>query len=308
MFRRRRILVGTAAALVLVLGGGGIAIAALYHDVNSGISRSDFSLPQVAEADANAVPKGEQNILVMGLDSRRDQQGNALSEEVYTALRAGDENDGGYNANVLMLIHIPADGGQAVGISIPRDDYVELVGAPSGVAYSKIKEAYGLAFAERMSQLVNTGELSDEDAYQEARAAGRQSQIETVSHFLGDVRIDHFIEMTMAGFYSIANAVAPITVCLNNATEDAYSGADFDAGIQELDPAQAMSFVRQRRDTGYNNGVDLTDFDRTRRQQAFMVALANKLKDKGTLTNVATLKQLIDTAKQYLAMDTEFDC
>ena len=43
----------------------------------------------------------DQNILLMGLDSRLDQNGQPLSPEVYEALHAGDETSGGYNANVL---------------------------------------------------------------------------------------------------------------------------------------------------------------------------------------------------------------
>jgi anionic cell wall polymer biosynthesis LytR-Cps2A-Psr (LCP) family protein len=67
-----------------------------------------------------------------------------------------------------------------------------------------------------------------------------------------------------------------------------------------------MSFVRQRRDTVYR-GVFLTDLDRTRRQQAFMVSLALKLRSAPTFTNLGTLQTLIDTAKQYIALDQGLD-
>ncbi len=303
---RRRIFIVIASVLTLVLGGTAAIAYTVYHDVANGIHRSDFSLPG---ADGNGdYPQNteETNILIMGLDSRLDQNGEALPSTVYEALHAGDETDGGYNANVLMLVHVPAHGGKAVGISIPRDNYVEISGAPMGVTHSKIKEAYGLALSEKLSTLAQQAGLSDDEAYQQARAAGRQAQISTVSHFLGDVPIDHFIEMTMAGFYSIAQTIAPVQVCLLNATEDAYSGADFRQGIQELSAEQAMSFVRQRRDTG-TSGVELTDLDRTRRQQAFLVSLGVKLTDKGTLTNVGTLKSLLDVVKEHVALDTQFD-
>ncbi len=82
----------------------------------------------------------------MGLDSRLDENGDPLPSNVYAALHAGDQLDGGYNANVLMLLHVPGDGGRAVSVSIPRDDYVELAGSPDGVSKGKIKQAYGLGF------------------------------------------------------------------------------------------------------------------------------------------------------------------
>ena len=302
--RRRKITITIASVLTgaLVLTGAGIALA--YKNFNDNINRSDFSLPLVDDVLDDS---GEQNILIMGMDTRRDQNGDPLPAEIYDAIRAGDETDGGYNANVLMLLHVPEDRSKAVGISIPRDDYVEIVGAPLGVEQSKIKEAYGLALQERMNDLYDSDtELSDAEIYQEARAAGRQTQIETVSHFLGDVRIDHFVEMTMGGFYHVAQAVQPLTVCLNQATVDTYSGADFAAGVQEIDAEQSMSFVRQRRDTS-EDGPFLTDLDRSRRQQAFMISLVDKLNTKSTLTSPKTIASLMDATTTHVALDTGFD-
>lgn len=302
--RRKRLVVTIATTLSVALLASAAAIAYAIHDLNQSIVRSDFTLPQVEDT---FVDPGEQNILIMGMDSRVDQNGNPLPDEIYGALHAGGADDGGYNANVLMLLHMPADRSQTVGISIPRDDYVEIVGEPLGVSHSKIKEAYGLRMMERLGELRDSGEdLSEEEMYQQARAAGRQAQIETVSHFLGDVRIDHFVEMTMGGFYEVTQAVAPINVCLNQATEDIYSGAHFAAGEQGIDAQQAMSFVRQRRDTS-EDGPYLTDLDRSRRQQAFMIALAEKLKSSSTFMNPVTVTSLMDATKNYVALDSNFD-
>jgi LCP family protein required for cell wall assembly len=304
--QRARRLIGTiAASTAVVLVSTSVVAGYAYLDLSNGIRRAAVSLPTGSATYAVAPEQRETNILVMGLDSRVDLDGNPLPPEMYEAIRAGDQSDGGYNANVLMLIHIPAGGGRAVGISIPRDDYVPLAGAPDGVSSSKIKEAYGLAFDETFTRLRNEG-VDSAPAYQQARDAARQTEIQTVSDFLGGVPIDHFIEITMAAFYSVAQAVQPITVCLNHATQDKYSGADFPAGVQDLDAQQAMSFVRQRRDTGPSD-LELTDLDRTRRQQAFIVALAYKLRQAGTFSDVGTLRALITTAKQYIAVDEGFD-
>ncbi|QIM16168.1 LCP family protein [Leucobacter insecticola] len=301
--RRRRLLTTIAVAVTVVMGSTAAVAAITLRSIDDNIVRSDFELPNLPGI---ATDTSEQNILIMGLDSRLDQNGNPLPEEMYQALHAGNGADGGYNANVLILLHIPEDRSRTTGIAIPRDDYVEIAGAPLGVTNSKIKEAYGLGLQQRLGELYGSENMSEEQIYQEARAAGRQTQIETVSKFLGDVRIDHFIEMTMGGFYQIAQAVAPIKVCLNQATEDVYSGAYFPAGVQELDAQQAMSFVRQRRDTS-EDGPFLTDLDRSRRQQAFLVSLAEKLKQKSTLTNPATIASLAEVTQNYVALDTNFD-
>lgn len=67
-----------------------------------------------------------------------------------------------------------------------------------------------------------------------------------------------------------------------------------------------MSFVRQRRDTGPTD-LELTDLDRTRRQQAFIVSLAVQLRQAKTFTDFGTLQSLIDTAKTYIAVDDGLD-
>ncbi len=303
--RRRRIAAIIAGAVAVVLvAAAGVAVWK-YVDLSTGIRRSAVTMPTGSAAPGVPQNTGETNILIMGLDSRVDQNGKPLPQEIYDAIRAGDQSDGGYNANVLMFIHIPANGGKASGISIPRDDYASLAGSPDGVARSKIKEAYGLAMDEKLRELRKQG-VAEADAYQQARTAARQTQIQTVSDFLGGVRIDHFVEITMGAFYEIAKAVQPITVCLNHATQDRFSGADFRAGVQQIDASQAMSFVRQRRDTGPTD-LELTDLDRTRRQQAFIVSLAVQLRQAKTFTDFGTLQSLIDTAKTYIAVDDGLD-
>ncbi|MDL9981042.1 LCP family protein [Microbacterium sp. ASV49] len=305
--RRRRIfaLIGGAVAIVVLVAGTIVAVDVI--GLFAGIHRSEVAMPRGTAEPGVAQLTGETNILVMGLDSRVDENGDPYPADIYNAIHAEDQSVGGYNTNVLMYIHIPAGGGPAVGISIPRDDYVQYAGAPGGTTHGKIKEAYGRQFDATYSALLRKGGISKTDAYQQARTAARQEEIDTVSQFLGGVPIDHFVEITMAAFYRIAQAVQPITVCLNHATADPkYSGANFPAGVQEISASQAMAFVRQRRDTTYKN-VFLTDLDRTRRQQAFIVSLAVKLRHSGTFTDLGTMQTLIDTAKQYVALDSGFD-
>ena len=249
---------------------------------------------------------GGQNILIMGLDSRLDQHGNPLPQDVYAALHAGDETVGGYNANVLILIHVP-DSGPAVAISIPRDDYVDIPGCPTGVCKGKIKQAYGLAYQQALNKLdadpASSNAMDPQAKEQAGREAGRKAQLATVRELLG-VPIDHFVEVTLGAFFDIAKAVAPITVCLNEDTSDTFSGADFHRGVQQIDAAQAMAFVRQRRDLTNN---DFTDMDRTRRQQAFMASLVAALRHNQGSDSPATMRKLLDVAKKNVAVDAGFD-
>ncbi|MCX4097543.1 LCP family protein [Nocardia sp. alder85J] len=289
-----------ALAAVLVLVGTGTAWRT-YHTALAGVTTSS------ALDDGPKSVGADQNILIMGLDSRLDEHGNPLPQDMYDALHAGDDSEGGYNSNVLILMHIPGDGSKSTAISIPRDDYVTLDPAACGgsTCKGKVKQAYGLAYQATKDKLTST--VKDPvELEQRSRDVGRKSEIATVRAFLGGVPVDHFVEVTLVAFFQIAQAVQPITVCLNENTSDRFfSGADFHKGEQQIDAEQAMAFVRQRRDP--DPDLNFTDMDRTRRQQAFIVSLARQLQDSGTLTNIGKLRSLLDIAKQNIAIDSGLD-
>jgi LCP family protein required for cell wall assembly len=287
-----RALAGLAAVSVLAVTAMGWAG---YRNLSGGITTSQ------ALAGGPESTGGAQNILIMGLDSRLDQHGQPLPQDIYDALHAGDETVGGYNANVLIVLHLPGGNGPVSAVSVPRDDYVDLPGCPSGLCKGKIKQAYGLGYQQTMDSL--TDSISQSSREQTAREAGRKAEIDTVRRLLG-VPIDHFIEVTLGAFFQIARVVQPITVCLNNETSDSYSGADFHRGVQQIDAAQAMAFVRQRRD---ENDQLFTDLDRTRRQQAFIVSLVTALRHGGALSSPTALRNLLQVAQQNIAVDAGFD-
>ncbi len=291
------------AGLVVVAVVGYVAFQ--YFSLTTGITKSDIITAPPAAATPGA-PTPDVNILIMGLDSRVDQNGQPLSPEIYEALNAGDQSDGGLNANVLMLLHIPGDGGRATEISIPRDDEVALAGCPDRECTGKIKSAYGLADDQESRRIAGDKSLTAAQRQQKSRDAGRKAQIETVQNFLG-VHIDHFVEVTMVAFYQLAQVVQPITVCVTQDTQDSFSGANFKAGKQEIDAQQALAFVRQRRDTKNPNQLNFTDLDRGRRQQAFIVSLATQLKQAGTLANPVKLSGILDIVKKNMAIDSGLD-
>lgn len=240
---------------------------------------------------------GDANILLIGLDSRKAMDGSDLPAQFVTdELHAGDSDVGGYNTNTLILLHVPGDGSRATAAAIPRDDYV----AVPGYGMRKIKEAYGLAKFDEETRLQNSGVTDPATLEQKSRDAGRKSTLTTVQNLL-KVPIDHFAEVNLIGFYDIAQAVGPITVCLNGPVHDSYSGADFPAGTQSLNPTQALSFVRQR------HGLDNGDLDRTHRQQAFLAAVLANLKSTGVIGNVGKMGALLDIVKKDIVIDSGLD-
>ncbi|MBO0864875.1 MAG: LCP family protein [Mycobacterium sp.] len=292
-----------SVAVVVVTAIGWIT----YRTASAGITTSE------ALAGEPASIGSDQNILIMGLDSRRDQRGRPLPPDIYDALHAGDEDSGDGTADALIVLHLPAGGGPATAISIPRDDYVELAGCPYSGCRGKIKEAYHLAYqhvmdrdgsANLQSDTGSTGGKDSAAKEQKAREAGRKAEISTVRRLL-QIPIDHFIEVTLVGFFQIARVVEPLTVCVNEDTSDRYySGADFHKGKQQISAAQAMAFVRQRRDA---DDVWFSDLDRTRRQQAFIASLVSALRRSGAWSSPTRLRALMDVAKQSVAVDAGFD-
>src|SRR5487761_703429 len=107
-----------AAALVLAISGFSCFVVKDVSDI--GGSHAINSGPSI----------GAQNILLMGLESRTDWNGNILPNDILNALHAGSRQ--GVENGV---------GGTSIGISIPRDDYVQYPTTYDGQAAGKIDGA-----------------------------------------------------------------------------------------------------------------------------------------------------------------------
>ena len=302
---RRRVLARWVLASAVLLVVAIVAFVAFQYVRLSDGLRTSSAISAAPGHDGS--PHGDMNLLVMGLDSRLDEDGHALPAATYQALHAGDQSSGGENANVLIVLHVPGDGSKSTAFSIPRDDYVQLAGCPDGECMGKIKQAYGLAFDQAERQLANQGVRYSSARVQRQRDAGRRAEITTVEQLLGGgLHIDHFVEVTLVAFYELAKVVQPITVCVNEATSDRYSGADFKPGRQQINAGQALAFVRQRRDDGHLS-LNFTDLDRERRQQAFIAALAFQLRQAGTLANPLKVSGIVDVGKANIAIDNRLN-
>jgi LCP family protein required for cell wall assembly len=266
-----------------------IAVGLSWNETN-GISTANVIDPNAQNAT------GDQNILLVGLDNRTDAQGNPLPQSLLDELHAGDQTDGGDNTDTMIMIHIPAGGGKAIAFSIPRDSYVQLAG---GYGMHKINSAYTYAEVAAQRSLKGQGTSGAQLAVQ-SDAAGAQNAIHTVQNLTG-LSINHFASVNLAGFFSISNAVGGVPVCLKAPVHDSYSGANFPAGQQTIEGAQALAFVRQR------HGLPLGDLDRIRRQQAFMASMAHTLLSAGVLTSPTKLTNLIDAVKQSITIDQGWD-
>ncbi|OLR89605.1 hypothetical protein BJP25_05255 [Actinokineospora bangkokensis] len=240
-------------------------------------------------------PDGAVDILMVGMDSRIDAQGNPLSKEQLAALNAGVA-DGQVNTDTLILIRIPNDGSPATGISIPRDSYVDI----PGFGKHKINSAYARAKNDAYAGLKEKG-VSGRDLELQTNQAGARELIKTISTLTG-ATIDHYAEVNLLGFYDITNAIGGVEVCLNKAVKDSFSGANFPAGVQTIAGAPALAFVRQRH--GLPNG----DLDRIVRQQTFMSAMAKKVFSQDVIApGSSTLPKLQEAIAKSVVLDQDWD-
>ncbi|WP_369830798.1 LCP family protein [Mycobacterium sp. 1245805.9] len=236
---------------------------------------------------------GAIDILLVGLDSRTDAHGNALSAEELATLRAGDEE--ATNTDTIILVRIPNNGTSATAISIPRDSYV----AAPGLGKTKINGVYGQTREAKRASLVKAG-ASAAEAEAQGTEAGREALIKTVADLTG-VTVDHYAEIGLLGFALITDALGGVEVCLKEPVYEPLSGADFPAGRQKLDGPQALSFVRQRHD------LPRGDLDRVVRQQVVMASLAHRIISGHTLSSPATLKRLEAAVQRSVVISSGWD-
>jgi LCP family protein required for cell wall assembly len=271
---------------------------------------------------------GEMNILVMGLESRTNFQGQCLSESLLVAMHAGsvasceDQTVGSEDTDTLILVHIFAGGQKAVGFSIPRDDLVTYPKAYyDGITTGKIDQAYYFAYVTSLNSTYGSS-MSSSERYLKANQAGQQAEIDTVESVTG-VHIDNYVVMNLAGFFYLAQDFGGIEVCVTpttvNGTADANlydlgqinSGWDAVAdgynlkkgGSQYLHLAadQALAFVRDR------DSLPDTDLSRTHRQQAVIDYVIWQLKHENAFSDLAQLDALLGDAKQWLVVNNGFN-
>jgi LCP family protein required for cell wall assembly len=285
--RTSRIALAVVSALILAATWYGWSTVG---KLTGGLSTADVIDP------AAQGTSGPQNILLVGIDTRTDARGNPLPKAELAALHAGPADEGADGTDTMIVVHIPAGGGSAVGFSIPRDSYVELSG---GFGMHKINSAYTYADVAATRKLRAQG-LSGPDLVLRAAQAGARNAVQTVEEFTG-LQINHYAAVNLVGFYDISNAIGGVRVCVKKATSDYRSGANFHAGVQTVRGASALAYVRQRHDLP--NG----DVDRVKRQQAFLAAMAHQTLSAGVLANPGKLSKLIDAIQKAVTLDKDWD-
>jgi LCP family protein required for cell wall assembly len=255
-----------------VLVGSGYAWAS-YRSFVSQVTTVDAIAKPTAGPARHDLDGADQNILLVGDDDRTGITPAELAE-LNTTL-----DGGGVNTDTMMLLHVPADGSKATGISFPRDSWVDI----PGFGKNKLNAAYNFGTG-------NGG----------GAAGGARLLISVIQNLTG-LTIDHYVAVSMLGFYRIAETLGPIRVCLKQAAQDGYSGTNLPAGVSTLNASQALSFVRQR------HNLPRGDLDREVRQQYFLSTEFRKIASAGTLLNPFRLQRLLTAVSSSIVKDPGMD-
>lgn len=181
---------------------------------------------------------------------------------------AGGRSD--QRGDVLVLIHLPADRQSVYGISLMRDLWVRIPG-------------YGAA-------KINAG----------LELGGLPLQAQTVSALLGQ-RIDHTVMLDFEGFSALTDALGGIEVDNKLPFSTTFDTRyHFPRGVNRLNGAQALSFVRERR--AFVDG----DYQRVRNQQTFLKAALAKLLNEGGISDRNTVRELVRTVLPHVTLDPSF--
>ncbi len=251
-----------------------------YRSINNGIHRLSLG---TSGSDGSANKKAafngkDQNILLTGNDDRT----NMTADERHKLHTGAD--GGSMNTDTMMILHLPADGKQATLISLPRDSWVHI----DGEGMNRLNSAYPYGYSNNAPSGASTNER---------RQAGAQLLVKTV-HQLTGLTINHYVQVSLLGFYEISNAIGGVPIDLCKAVDDTKSaneaaglsggsGLKLSKGKHVIQGVTALEFVRQRHFLGAG------DLERVKRQQYFLTAAFRKIAGVGILTELNALGNAI---------------
>jgi LCP family protein required for cell wall assembly len=271
--------------LGVILSVGLLLLAGYYwytfRSINNGVPRRNVAVG-AHPSGKDDIDGTDQNILLVGNDDR-DNMTDAEVKELHVG------RDGGSKAtDTMMILHVPANGSKATLISLPRDSYVSI----PGHGKDRLNAAYVYGYNDTSGSIA------------QKQTAGADLLLKSVTDLTG-LTINHYIQVSLLGFYEISKAIGgvPITLChsvddtkaANQAAGlDGGSGFKMSKGKHTISGKTALEFVRQRH---FLPGGDL---DRVRRQQYFLTAAFRKVASIGILLK---LQALGDAIKRNIVLD-----
>jgi LCP family protein required for cell wall assembly len=182
--------------------------------------------------------------------------------------------------DALVVVHLDPQAQYASMLALPRDLWVHI----PGHGQARVNAAYPI------------GELQIGEGYGPVLAK------ETVGDLLG-ITIDRFVLIDLTGFKALIDQIGGITVDVPNALDDPAFPTDdfktiaihFDAGLQQMDGERALIYARTRHADN--------DFYRNRRQQQVLLAIFDRVRAQGMLTQLDHLDEYTGALRDAVRTD-----
>lgn len=241
----------------------------------------------------------------------------------------GGNHDGAYLTDSIMLVHIDPKAQKIFLVSIPRDSWVKIPTDGSNGIHAKINAAYEVGmddadYPNKLPQFKSTSGIGNVAEYVISQVTGMPinnyvgmdfSGFEKTINTLGGVAVDVKIAFTdyqypIAGKEDDTCGHSADEIKTFTATDSAemdlptffpcrYQVLHFDIGLQQMDGARALSYVRSR-----HSAEDGTDFGRAQRQRNLLVAVKQRIFSAGFIPQIIPfMTSLGDDFKTDLTMD-----
>lgn len=213
----------------------------------------------------------------LGTDMIRDQQGNI---NILLAGYGGENHDGWFLTDSLMVASRDTKQNSITFISIPRDLYVQM---PN----SKIVNRINLVFRKEYSK---TGSI-------EVGANALMKKVQEIT----SLEIPYYALVDFDGFEKLIDSMGGVTIDVPeriydttypNSENRGYITYHIERGTHTLSGSEALKYARSRHST--------SDFSRSQRQQDLIKAIIKQALTEKNITNVATIKQLYENYTQMV--------
>lgn len=250
----RRLLAVVAVVSIVAVAAVSTTGYLVYREAEANLTRVAVGSLETTESPSDA-----RHFLLVGSDDR-----SGLSRAEQRELTLGTEEQfEGQRSDTTMYVRVSEDRSQVSLISIPRDLIVRTDDGGQG----KITDQF---------------------------AAGPEAVVEALGRTYG-LTVNHYAQISLGGFIDVVDTLGGVTIELEEPLVDRKSGAQFtEPGVYDMDPVEALSFVRSRIGS---------DYARMDRQQTFIRAVLGDLTATGNLANPARLLRLVEDVSTNLTTD-----
>jgi LCP family protein required for cell wall assembly len=238
-----------------------------------------------AQAPSEAAPSAD-NATQSGFSAPTPEPTYDGSTAPLTILLLGTDarpGDTALRTDALVLVRLNRVDGSVSMLSLPRDLWVTY---PNNYGKGRINAAYALGESE-----IGPG-------------GGAAMAKATVGKLLG-LRVDHFVMINFKGFETLIDGLDGIRI---NVPEPIYDPAyptdnygtvevRFPRGLQTMSGERALIYARTRH-------AD-SDFGRNQRQQQVLVAIFDRIRERGLLQQLTSLDEYTGALRGYVQTDID---